>query len=414
MRNLLGPRPEAPQPISYNQLLAQSSGGAQTQLGGVRGQMQELSRTMGNETLRLQDQLAGGLRNGYTRAGNQTLLGARTAAERSGGYADFLQSLASDVRGMGTDPVQARLTGMALGELPTAERVGVPAIEASAGELGLMREAGGGEGTLLGGLETAAARDLALGRSLSPEQIRESQQAARGAFSARGMAVGNPAAAAEILNRDAYGTARERERQGFASAVLGQGAQVRGAADAAYQSRMGGNMSRDLQAGMANQGAGMQQQQINTALVSGAAGMNLENRLAQAGMAGNLSGSAAGANAQGVQSLLNVGRGYIDMDPYYRAMMSGVPQSILGMSGQVADNAYARNAQLAGQVAGFNQNMQGSLYNSWMNNQAAMRGAQMQSDAARAAGQDGMMGSMIGAGGAVAGAAIGGIALVAF
>jgi hypothetical protein len=64
-----------------------------------------------------------------------------------------------------------------------------------------------------------AESELALGRSLTPEQMRQATQSARGAFAARGMATGNAAAGAEILSRDAYGTARQDQRRGFAAGV---------------------------------------------------------------------------------------------------------------------------------------------------------------------------------------------------
>ena len=68
-------------------------------------------------------------------------------------------------------------------------------------------------------LQQDAESELALGRSLSPEQMREATQSARGAFAARGMATGNAAAGAEILNRDAFATARQDQRRGFAAGV---------------------------------------------------------------------------------------------------------------------------------------------------------------------------------------------------
>jgi hypothetical protein len=64
-----------------------------------------------------------------------------------------------------------------------------------------------------------AESELALGRSLSPEQQRQATQSARAAFAARGMATGNAAAGAELLSRDAYGTARQDQRRGFAAGV---------------------------------------------------------------------------------------------------------------------------------------------------------------------------------------------------
>jgi hypothetical protein len=68
-------------------------------------------------------------------------------------------------------------------------------------------------------LQQDAESELALGRSLSPEQMREATQSARAAFAARGMATGNAAAGAEILNRDAFATARQDQRRGFAAGV---------------------------------------------------------------------------------------------------------------------------------------------------------------------------------------------------
>jgi hypothetical protein len=64
-----------------------------------------------------------------------------------------------------------------------------------------------------------AESELALGRSLSPEQMRDATQSARAAFAARGLGTSMGAAGAEILNRDAYGTARQDQRRGFAAGV---------------------------------------------------------------------------------------------------------------------------------------------------------------------------------------------------
>lgn len=62
-----------------------------------------------------------------------------------------------------------------------------------------------------------AERDLALGRSLSPEQVRDSQQSARAAFAARGLGTSLGSSAAEILNRDSSATQREAERRSAAA-----------------------------------------------------------------------------------------------------------------------------------------------------------------------------------------------------
>jgi len=68
-------------------------------------------------------------------------------------------------------------------------------------------------------LQQDAEAELALGRSLSPEQAREATQSARAAMAARGLGTSMAGSAAEILNRDAYGTARQDQRRAFASGV---------------------------------------------------------------------------------------------------------------------------------------------------------------------------------------------------
>jgi hypothetical protein len=68
-------------------------------------------------------------------------------------------------------------------------------------------------------LQRDAESELALGRSLSPEQQREASQSARAAFAARGLGTSMGSSAAEILNRDAYGQQRQDARRGFAANV---------------------------------------------------------------------------------------------------------------------------------------------------------------------------------------------------
>jgi hypothetical protein len=68
-------------------------------------------------------------------------------------------------------------------------------------------------------LQRQAEEELALGRSLSPEQMRNATQSARAAFAARGLGTSMGSSAAEILNRDAMGEQRLAERRGFAGSV---------------------------------------------------------------------------------------------------------------------------------------------------------------------------------------------------
>lgn len=177
-------------------------------------------------------------------------------------------------------------------------------------------------------------RELALGRSLSPEQERAAQQSARAAFAARGLGTSMGSAAAEVLNRDAMASARERERQGFAASA-------------------------------------------NDQLINNVTGrrMNLAN-MYFAG-AGNLLGADPYARA------LGPGLDY-----------SGMTQ---GNQMQQVGNAFNSANQLAGNVASFNANMLDSRYNSWANNRAAMSAARMQAGASNNAATMGMVGAGVGA-----------------
>ena len=202
-------------------------------------------------------------------------------------------------------------------------------------------------GLALGELDPAAAdpttieqalynqgeRELALGRSLSPEQIRDSQQSARAAFAARGLGSSMPAATAEVLNRDAMASARERERQGFAAAA-------------------------------------------NDQFVN-----NITNRRL----------NLANMYFSGAGNLLNA-------DPYARAIDPGLGLSTRTQGAQMSQigNTFSSANQLAGSVASFNANLLDSQRNSFLNNQAAMNAARMQSGAL---GQQGMLGMAGGIGG---------------
>lgn len=87
------------------------------------------------------------------------------------------------------------------------------------GVVGEELAAAGAPNAIEARLQQDAESELALGRTLSPEEMRNAQQSARAAFAARGMATGNAAAGAEILNRDAYGQARLDQRRAFAAGV---------------------------------------------------------------------------------------------------------------------------------------------------------------------------------------------------
>jgi hypothetical protein len=174
-------------------------------------------------------------------------------------------------------------------------------------------------------------RELALGRSLSPEQIRESQQSARAAFAARGLGTSAGSAATEILNRDAMASARERERQGFASAA-------------------------------------------NDGLINNVA----NRRLALA----NLYNAGAGNLIAADPYSRAVGPGF------------GLGLQTQGNQMQQIGNTFNSTNQMAGNVASFNANMLDSRYNSFMNNQASLQAARMGASASQNSGMMGMAGGI--------------------
>jgi hypothetical protein len=203
-------------------------------------------------------------------------------------------------------------------------------------------------------LQRQATTELALGRTLSPEQERQAAQQARAGMAARGLGAGTGALAAEILNREAYASQREAERRNFAGST--------------NQMLVGNRQNR-------------------IGMVGNILGQSANNRLAQA----NLRTGLAGAN--------------ITIDPYARALApgAGMGSSTLGQSGQMIGNTYNSANQMAGNVASFNANMLDSRYNSFQNNQASLQGAALQAGATAGASQNSMMGSGMAAGGMVLG-----------
>lgn len=183
-------------------------------------------------------------------------------------------------------------------------------------------------------LENQAARELALGRSLTPEQEREAVQSARSGMAARGLGVGSAAAAAELLNRDRFATQREAERRQFASNVMNQGVNLRtGAADLAESER-----TRQL-------GVGEMRSNLSNA-----------ERLRQLGVG---------------ETLVNTTTAY---DPRMRLLGVAQPNNqIAGLASQTGNAAAQIGA--SGYTFGINQN--NSLYNNWQNNRTAQQVGQM-------------------------------------
>ena len=422
--------------------------------------------------------------------------------------------------GYAADQVQAQRIRAA--QAGPVDNVSSNNIRASAAERGLMREARGGG--LLGQLESQAASDLALGRSLSAEQSRDATQSARAAASARGLGLGQSAMAAELLNRDRFATQREAERRGFASNVAQQGVGIRTAANQAYMGRQDANAGRALQADLANQSAGLnlgqtnaqllqqsrlanqsaglQAQQANQAanaraaefaqqgglqaslanqqaglsqaaeqarlqqasigafydasqqramadagyaqqanlanqsanlnaaqynssqnlaaqqanqsanynanyanqnFLQGVASQNFNQFSGQQSMLGSLYGQQAGIAQNQYANNLGLAQANVGLDPYQRALGSNIPIASQGNAANMIGQAYGQTMGYGNDLFNTNTNMQASMYNSFMNNQSALQGANMQAGATAAASRNNMAGMGIAGGGMAVG-----------
>lgn len=111
---------------------------------------------------------------------------------------------------------------------------------------------------LMGMLGTQATADLERGTALSPEEIQQSQQAARMAMAARGL-TGNQAISQEVLNNYNLGRARQDQARAFAGSVYGLGQQAAQQSMAMYGNPMLGAAQNFSPAAMYGTTANMQQ-----------------------------------------------------------------------------------------------------------------------------------------------------------
>jgi hypothetical protein len=111
---------------------------------------------------------------------------------------------------------------------------------------------------LMGTLGQQATADLARGTALSPEEQKQSEQAARIAMAARGL-TGNQAVAQEVLNNYNLGRARQDQARSFAGSVYGMGQQAAQQSMSMYGNTMLGAAQNFSPAAMYGTTANMQQ-----------------------------------------------------------------------------------------------------------------------------------------------------------
>jgi hypothetical protein len=439
------PQPAAPQPIDYDAMYNAATRSAIATMREQEAQLQRLYPTMVGLQFGTVNELARGMDNQYLGTARNVISDELNAASRSSALEDAIQRRSANQFASGPTLADRQILGqsmMAMGQ--RADQVGGPsgireigAPSVSGVRADRVADVGSQDvaaGSLGGALMSQAMERAQSGGRLSAEASRDATQAARAGMAARGMATGSAGLAAEMLNRDRFARARRDEDNAFASAVQGQDVERqfqnvgnRLVAQQANQ-RMAGQLSiADQAAAMdaqrLNQATSMQAQMSNQQRDQSLGDMLMRAQMANQAanqqqlaqnrgfmMAGRDAFNAAedrrmnlalGANQLDLarrQRRLGLAGGFADLDPYARAtgpaFQVGMANTGQGMQsiGQTFGNALTAS----GNVASFNQNLQGSLYNSWQNNNAAVQAANMQ---AGAMGQSGMMGMFGGIGG---------------
>lgn len=262
-----------------------------------------------------------------------------------------------------------------------------------------------------------AANELAAGKSLTPEEQRQADQAARSAYAARGTALGGQAVNAEILNRSELGSQRYQQRLANAANAAQQ---IQGIYAPALQS------AQERQMAGAQYGLGAQQQAYAQAMgKEQLAGQTQEAAYNQA--MGLEQGTSAAQQAsfqqalqrnqaqqQGLQFGQQMQAGYAQLGAGAMGQLQQAQAPILqafynqpilqGQAGQAQQMGMQMQQQAGPQY--FNPESQtgmGSIYGAY-NAQNQFNAAQAQANAGKSAGNKAMIGSI--GGGVLMGAAV--------
>jgi hypothetical protein len=276
-------------------------------------------------------------------------------------------------------------------------------------------------------LSTTAQQQLALGGKLDQSQIQDAIQAARGAYSARGMLGQSGAIAGEVLSRQAYMQQLLQQREQFASGVSGL-----------VQNQLAQRTANALGLTQADIGATQANQQLAGQLYQGAAGVGQAGAQIQGGLQQQIAANLAqGTQLQGgftQQAISNLQTGQqmaaglqgSILDQLYRQQQSGATalQNVYGAQQGTLGNILgtpAAGAQLASQIGmgvpGFGTGaptlFQSSGLLSLMNqNRMAQMNATAAANQMNAQSAGAASGATMGAIGSIGGALIGGVALL--
>jgi len=236
---------------------------------------------------------------------------------------------------------------------------------------------------------------------LSPEELRNAQQATREAFASRGLEMSNQAIAAEAMSRAS--AVRERQAQDIQQASALNQAYLadlnasRGFSTGVYGQDLGrqqANQAANLQAAQANQGANLQLNLADQAAMNQAAqfGANAANEAFRFTAGARNEAAQFGAGAQNAAALANAQQAAQFAMANQQAQMQAGTANMAAFNqasqfGASAQNAAAMaNADRAAQFALANQGVlsQTNLANMAAGNQAAQFGAGAQNAAAMA------------------------------
>jgi hypothetical protein len=284
-------------------------------------------------------------------------------------------------------------------------------------------------------LSAQANQELAAGRSLTAEEQRLADQAARSAYAARGMALGPQAVAAEVLNRADVANQRFQQRMATAQSAMGQ---VQGIYQPALQQSLQRQqlgieygLSKQQQAFAQAQARDAMAQQIQAQRYGQLMGQQqLEQAAQNQAYAQAMGREELGATTQQAAFQQALQRGQAEQQAYMAGVQGQAAEAQLGAGalGQLQTaqapvlQAFYKQPILQGQtgasqqmgvnmsqLAGpqyFNPESQtgmGSIYGAY-NAQMNLAGAQAQANAAKQAGKSSMLGSI--GGGLLTGAAL--------
>jgi hypothetical protein len=379
-RPKLGPGVNAPEVLRGT-----NQGGAQ--FVDAQGDAQvPLFRQLANQQFDQIGRIARQLNNPYTRD-------ARNQVNRSFTTANQLGAIGNRTMAMG-DAAGQQITNLA----PVAQRQAGFAANNIYGLGGLLanqaREgfATAGPTSIEQALYDQGQSELALGRSLSDGELRDATQSARQGMAARGLATGNAALGAELLNRDRFANQRLAERRAFA-----------GTANNLREQNV--NARRELAGNFATAGGNLFDAGGRMNLL----GTQTAGNLRQAGADTMMQGRQIGGALLNNSALLRqAGAGMMaDLDPYQRAIQGGLSLGQTAQAGSLdtTQGGFNNALDLFANTGSFNVNRGDSLYNSWLNNATAVKTGNMaassQREAAnitaasnRAAGRDAMWGGI--------------------